>query len=351
MGRVTTSSHSFSTRSHSGVLRQTWRRLAAVLVLAAIMVTAGCGIAAGPEAAPPMKPKTVTIVMGYVPNIQFAPFYVAQKLGYYKAAGLNVKFNFNSETNALQQLSQGSVQFVDSGGDEVLTAGASGLHVRYVMTQYSRFPSALFFLKSSQIKKVADLKGKTIGIPYAFGASYYGLLELLHAGNVPRSSVTIDSIGYTQIQAVAGGKVDAAMGYAPNEPLALRAQGKAVNEFDVYKWANLAGAGIATSDTMIKSHPALVSGFVGATVKGLRYTIQHPARAFAISKAAIPGFTNDALQRQVLNRVITFWKPAGVSLGRMDPSVWKLTAKVLYQFKQIPTKVSAKPYYTNRFVP
>jgi NitT/TauT family transport system substrate-binding protein len=140
------------------------------------------------------------------------------------------------------------------------------------------------------------------------------------------------------------------MGYAPNEPVALRAQGKATGEFDVYKWTNLAGAGIATSDMLIKKNPAIVRGFVGATLKGLRYTLNHPSTAFTISKASIPGFTNDALQRQVLNRVIAFWKPARVPLGRMDPRVWNLTAKVLYQFKQIQ-KVSASKFYTNRFVP
>jgi NitT/TauT family transport system substrate-binding protein len=321
------------------------------VLLAAVLSLAACDVAASPQAAPPAKLTSVTIVMGYIPNIQFAPFYVAQKLGYYKAAGLNVKLNFNTEVNALQQLSQGNVQFADSGGDEVLTAGAHGLHVRYVMTQYSRFPAALFFLKSSHIKKVSDLKGKKIGVPGLYGASYYGLLSLLRANHVPASAVTIQSIGYTQVAAVASGQVAAAMGYAPNDPVSLRAQGKSAGEFDVYKWAYLAGAGIATSDMLIKKNPAVVRAFVGATLKGLRYTLKHPSTAFTISKSSIPGFTNDALQRQVLNRVIAFWKPAGVPLGHMDPRVWNLTAKVLYQFKQIPQRVPASRYYTNRFVP
>jgi putative riboflavin transport system substrate-binding protein len=349
MGRIAKKIQ-ISRLSHSRSDHFAGRRALLGITLAATVALAGCSVAATPQASPP-RLTTVTIVMGYVPNIQFAPFYVAQKLGYYKAAGLKVRFNFNTEPNALQQLSQGSVQFVDSGGDEVLTAGAHGLHVRYVMTQYSRFPAALFFLKTSHLKKVADLRGKKVGIPAAYGASYYGLLALLHANHVPASAVSVQTIGYTQLAAVASGQVTAAMGYAPNEPVALRAQGKPTGEFDVYKWANLAGAGVATSDMLIKKHPSVVRGFVGATLKGLRYALKHPASTFSISKASIPGFTNDALQRQVLSRVITFWKPAKVKLGHMDPGVWNLTAKVLYQFKQIPHKVNAAPYYTNRFVP
>ena len=37
-------------------------------------------------------PRSVTIGLGYIPNVQFTPFYAADKLGYFKAEGLNVKF-------------------------------------------------------------------------------------------------------------------------------------------------------------------------------------------------------------------------------------------------------------------
>ena len=322
----------------------------------AAVILAGTGFVAASRHAPTRQADaaapltTVRVVMGYGADVQFAPFYAAVKLGYYRAAGLNVSFNYATEPNALQLLSSGSVDFVDSGGDEVLAAGAAGLHVKYVMTQYSRFPSALFFLKSSGITKVSDLKGKTIGVPAENGASYYGLLALLGANGVPASSVQIESIGYAQVSEVAAGKVNAAMGYAPNEPVELRSTGKSVGEFDVYHWANIAGAGLATSTSMIAHKPALVRAFVRATLHGLRYTISHPKKAFTISAASIPNLTNLSLQRQVLNRAIDFWKPAGVALGRMDPNVWRKTADVLYRYKVVTKPVTATSYYTNQFV-
>jgi len=292
----------------------------------------------------------VSVVMGYQQNIQFAPFYAAVKNGYYRAAGLKVSFNYTTEPSALQLLSNGSIDFVDSGGDEVLAAGASGLQVKYVMTQYSRFPSALFFRKSSGIRKVSDLAGKSIGIPAEYGASYYGLLALLAANHVPVSKVKIEEIGYFQVAEVADGKVDAAMGYAPNEPIELRSEGKAVGEFDVYHWANIAGAGVATSDSLIAHRPDLVRAFVQATLHGLRFTLAHPKQAFAVSKASIPDFNDPNLQWKILKRTLDFWKPDGVALGRMDPTVWNKTAHVLYRFKIIPKRVAGTEFFTNRFV-
>ncbi len=318
---------------------------------AIMLLLTACAGTGQPDAAAVHKLRTVRVSMGYIPNVQFAPFYVARKLGYYRSAGLKVSFNYQNEPDALTLLSRGSVDFVNSGGDEVLTAGAHGLHVRYVLTQYSRFPSALFFLKSRHIRTVSDLHGKTVGIPAPYGASYVGLLALLAAHHVPQSAVRIETIGYTQVQAVATGHVDAAMGYAPNEPVQLRSEGKAVGEFDVYHSANVAGAGLATNDRLIARRPGLVRAFVQATLRGLRFTLRHPRRAFTISAAQIPGLQNPKLQRQVLDRAIDFWKPVRVPLGHVDPVVWRLTARLLFRFHQVQRAVKHPTrYYTNRFV-
>jgi len=308
------------------------------------------GFVAPSHASRAAKLTTVKVVMGFNPNVQFAPFYAAVQLGYYKAAGLNVSFNYATEPDALRLLAEGSIDFVDSGGDEVLAAGASGLSVKYVLTQYSRFPAALFFLKSSNIKKVKDLRGTTIGVPAETGASYYGLLALLGEGHVPLSSVKIEPINYNQVAEVAAHKVDAAMGYAPNEPVELRHLGKRVGEFDVYRWADIAGAGVATSDSLISKDPKLVRAFVQATLRGMRWTISHPGKAFHFCRKSIPDFTEPSLQRLILDRAIAFWKPAGVPLGHMDPRVWRLTASILLKYKVIPHQVAATGYYTNRFV-
>jgi NitT/TauT family transport system substrate-binding protein len=323
-----------------------------LMVLLVVLGLAGCVTAAPSQAAPPRQHLIpVTVAMGYFRSVQFAPFFVAQARGYYRQAGLDPHFQFTIEPTALRLLSDGKVDFVNSGGDEVLAAGAQGLHVRYVMTQYSRFPAALFFLKSSRIQHVSDLIGKRVGIPGFYGASYIGLRALLQAAHVPYSRVHVEAINFTQVTSVETHKVDAAMGYAMNEPVELRSQGYKVGEFDVYHWANLAGAGIATSDAMIAHHPAVVRAFIAATLHGLRDTLHNYRQALAISARAVPELrANLALQARILKRALHFWQPAGVPLGAMDPHVWALTARVLYEFHQIPHPVTPTNFYTNQFI-
>lgn len=331
------------------------RRAAAAAVVAVVALLAGAlSLTVHGSQTPASRQaalRSVTIAMGYVPDIQFAPYYVALSRGYYRAAGLDIHFNYNIEPTLLKLADQGKVDFVVSGGDEVLAAGAHGLRVTYVMTQYSTFPSALFALQSAGITSPARLRNKTVGIPGQYGASYVGLLTLLHAGGLSTANLSLKSIGYTQAASVAARKVDAAVGYAMNEPLELRSEGYKVSELDIWHWANIAGAGIAAGNSMIANHPAVVRAFVQATLHGLRDTIRSPSAAYAISARIIHLKSNDPLQRAKLQRSIAFWRAEpGHPLGWVDPTIWHNSVDLLYRFKQLPARVSATRFYTNRFV-
>jgi NitT/TauT family transport system substrate-binding protein len=295
---------------------------------------------------------SVTIALGYFPNIQFAPFYVAESKGYYRQVGLDVTFRSGIEPDVLALLSSGKAQFAVAGGDEVLEAGAQGRHVRYVMTQYSRFPTAVFSLKSAGIREPRQLRGHSIGVPGTYGASYLGLLALLRAVGLSTSQVDVKAIGFTQASTLAAHKVDAAVGYATNDVVQLTSRGTPVNEIDVYKYANLAAAGVASSDSEINRHPGLVRAFVQATIRGMRETLAHPAEAYDISARVVTEIkAQPSVQHAILSRSIEFWRPEpGHPLGWVDPAIWQRTADALYRFHQIPRPVKAAPFYTNRFV-
>src|SRR5256886_17582102 len=256
------------------------------------MVLAACGGTAtsnntGSSTATPLK--NVSIGLGYIPNIQFAPFYVAQSKGYYKAAGLNVTFHHGFVNDVIGSMVLGHDNFVFATGDEELVARSKGLKVVDVSTIFQKYPVSLIVPANSPIHTLADLKGHSIGEPGPFGSTYVGLLALLYQAHLTPNDVHIQSIGFTQVAALIGHHVDAVVGYSNNEALQLKKQGFDVRTFAVSDYQPLISNGIVTTEDTLHNKPQLVQNFVQATLRGLKYVIGNPADSVQISKSYVPG--------------------------------------------------------------
>src|SRR4030095_9867264 len=106
------------------------------------------------------------------------------------------------------------------------------------------------------------------------------------------NDVTLDTIGFNQVELLATGKQDVVVGYTANEPIQLKARGIPVTEIRVADYVQLASNGILASEKVIAENPELVRAFVGAFLKGLADTMSNPDEAFEISKAYIPNFAD-----------------------------------------------------------
>src|SRR5688500_10227235 len=98
-----------------------------------LITLAGCSTAPEPQEPPSTK---VTIGLGYKPDVQFAPFYVAANKGYYAAEGLDVTFQNGNVPDLMKVMAAGdeSLQFVAASGDEIIPARVQGIPVLSVMT-------------------------------------------------------------------------------------------------------------------------------------------------------------------------------------------------------------------------
>ena len=293
----------------------------------------------------------IRLPMGYIPNIQYAPFYVAVEKGYFADAGIEIEFDYSFETKGVELVAAGELPFAVISGEQVLLARAQGLPVTYVAAWYQQYPVSVVAKSEANVLVPQDLKGKKIGLPGLFGASYIGLRALLNAGKLTEADVTLDAIGFNQVELMAAGQQDIVVGYAANEPLQLRAQGIAVTELRVADYAQLAANGLLASEKVIAENPDLVRAFVGAFLKGLQYTIDNPDEAFEIGKAYIPNFSElDAdVQKQVLEVSIEQWKTE--RLGFSDPQAWENMQNVLLDMGLIAEPLDLSKAFTNEFVP
>jgi putative riboflavin transport system substrate-binding protein len=318
-----------------------------VLMLGIAFALSGCGSPANGSG----ELTKIRLPMGYIPNIQFAPLYVAIEKGYFREAGIDLEMDYKFETDGVALVGAGDLPLAVVSGEQVLLARAQGLPVTYVAAWYQEYPVSIVAKSELGILIPQDLKGKKIGLPGLFGANYVGLRALLSEARMSESDVTLDSIGFNQVELLATGGQDIIVGYTANEPIQLRARGIPVTEIRVADYVKLASNGILASEKVIAEDPDLVRAFVGAFLKGLADTIANPEEAFRLSEVHIPNFADlDAdVQKQILETSVEQWKAE--RLGYSDPQAWENMQNVLLEAGLIPEKMDLSKAFTNEFVP
>ncbi len=293
---------------------------------------------------------TIRLPMGYIPNVQYAPFYVAVEKGYFRAAGFEIEFDYASETDGIALVGANKLTFSLASGEQVLLARSQGLPVVYVAAWYQQYPIAVVAKKGAGITTPADLRGKKVGLPGLYGANYTGLRALLYAVGIKESDLTLNSIGFNQVEALATGQEQAIVGYIANEPIQLSARGYDIISFRVSDYVELASNGIVTNETTIRNNPDQVRRFVQAFLKGLADTIANPDEAYEISKKYVENLdqAETVVQKQVLNASITLWQAE--TLGLSNPEAWKNMQTVLLGMGAYKDALDISAAFTNNFI-
>jgi NitT/TauT family transport system substrate-binding protein len=341
------------------------RRLAALILLPILaacgggpsaVIPSGClttGAAGGPSAACSTPSASVssthlTVGLGYIPSIQFAPFYLARENGYYRAAGLDVTFQNGNDDTLVTLVGQGAIDIGLSDGTSVIPAVANGLPIRYVTTIYAKLPNIVFAKTSSGIRTVADLKGRKLGTPGKFGSSWIMLQALLGSVGLKTSDVNIQLYpDFGQGGALAQGAIDAATGFVNNEPVQLALAGTPTTVIAVDSILPLPGNGLIAGVATLQDKHAALKAFVAATLRAMAEITADPNSGIAPSLAAAPSLagTDKATLLAVLKATIATWSSdytVAHGAGSIDHSAWQRTATFMVGLKD-GTVASAPP--------
>jgi NitT/TauT family transport system substrate-binding protein len=302
-------------------------------------------VPASSPAPPVAEPVKLTVGLGYIPSVQFAPFYLAQQQGWYADAGLDVEFQNKIDPDLITLVGQGAIDVGIGDGTSVIPAVSQGIPVRYVATIYGKFPSVVFAKASSGITTAADLAGRKIGTPGRYGSGWIMLQALLGSAGLTTDDVEIvEYPDFTQRAAVEQGAVEAATGFANNEPVQLELDGDKAVVLRIDDITPLPGPGLIAGAGTLETKTDAIDAFVTATLRAMAAIVADPEAGLGAAIAAVPelGTARDA-QRAVLDATIDSWsgpvQTAG-GLGAIDRDGWTASIAYLTTLGLVPNPVT-----------
>jgi putative hydroxymethylpyrimidine transport system substrate-binding protein len=298
------------------------------IALAVALLMLALGLAACGEKSEDVTGQTqpLSLTLDFYPNPDHAGIYMAQKLGYFEDAGLDVSIHTPADPAApVKLLAAGQTDLAISYEPEVLLAKEQGLDVLAVGALVNRPLTSMIWLKKSGIGGIAGLRGKTIataGIPYQ--DAY--LKTILGRAKLSPSDVKAVNVGFGLLPAILGGKAQAMLGGFSNiEGVDLRLRGDdpvvtPVDKLGVPSYDELV---LVAQRKRLEEDPQEVRLFLAALARGTAAAAKDPQASAKALLEANPDL-DPKLTRAELAATLPLLNPAreGHPYGYMDPAQW-----------------------------
>jgi putative hydroxymethylpyrimidine transport system substrate-binding protein len=298
-----------------------------------------------------------TLTLDFYPNADHAGIYMAQKLGYFEEAGLNVEIQVPGDPSApLKQVAAGQSDLAISYEPEVMLARDKGLDVVAVGALVGRPLTSLIWLGKSGIKGVGDLRGKTVataGIPYqdAF------LETILSRVKLTPADVKVVNVGFGLVPALLGGSAEAMLGgYSNVEGVDLQARGKnpvitPVDQLGVPTYDELV---FVARKQSLEEDPESIRLFLAALERGTTAAIEQPGAATTAVLEANHDLDPKLTAAEVKATLPLLGPPASDQphpYGFMDPAEWTEFAGWMRDNGLIESLPTAAELLTNAYLP
>lgn len=281
----------------------------------------------------------ITFVPHWVPQAQFAGYFVADELGFYKKRGIDLTIlPGGPKISSSALIQEGKVDFSLMWLSNAIQLRANNIKIVNIAQIVNRSALMLISKKSSGINNPKDMDGKKIGIwggdfqiqPMAFFKKYKLNVKTIMQGN------SINLFFFDGID------VTTAMWY--NEYHTILNSGINENELNKFFFAdyglNFPEEGIYCSEEFYDKNPDLCRHFVEATLEGWKYAFEHPDFAIDvvikhIKKVNLP--VNKSHQQWMLGRMndLMFTSNKLSDFGVLQINDYLLVARKLYEEKLI----------------
>jgi NitT/TauT family transport system substrate-binding protein len=237
-----------------------------------------CAVALAADAAP-ARAETVLNMAVVSRTVFYLPAWMAEKQGFFKAEGLDVRMKvYDSSDPIFVDLKKNDQQIAVASIESVIAEAYKGGKVRIVAGSAKRPPH--FIIAQPEIKTLADLKGKTIGVVSMHEGTTFFISDIAKAGGFRLSDVRVEAVGGspTRQRLLKEKKIDAGL-----QPYPLSYEAEAAGFSNLGPIAKLVPdyqfTSVMVDQDWAKANRAALVGFLRALRKGTEYMFAHPDEA------------------------------------------------------------------------
>jgi len=297
----------------------------------------------------------VTFMAGFTPqaNLPFVGVYVADSLGYFTEAGLDVTIEHSGGgSEHLQLLAAGEVDVTTQDAAVMLERRADpGLPLVSIGLIGQKGQQAFVALEESGIEAPSDWAGRTVGFK---GTPPPDLFAILDAVGVDAADVELVNVGFDP-RALTEGQVDVYPVFKSNEPDTLEGMGFDLNMWEAADYgAPTLGLAYVATETMTSTEPETLSAFMGAVIRGLRYAEEQPAETIDIVMTHVGEGGDAEHQRFILDTELADAHSALTDthgLGWQTTEQWQELRDFLITYGALPEPVDVVDAFTTEFLP
>jgi NitT/TauT family transport system substrate-binding protein len=303
----------------------------------------------------------VTIAIGGAACLCYLPTVLANQLGEFKKAGVDVEMvDFKGGSQSLTAVLGGSADVVSGYFDHCVNLASKGQELKSIVV-YDRYPGFALVVSPKQtdsIKSVKDLANKRIGVSAPGSSTDYFLKFILKKNGVDPNGVGVIGVGLgaSAVAAMEQGSVDAAIMLDPavtllggrNKDLKILVDTRTQKDtIDVFG-GEYPGGALYTKAEWIEKNPKAAQGLVTAIVNTLKWIHSHtPEEIMAKMPDELVG-GDKALYLAALKNTLPMYSET----GRMDPKGAQAVLAVFSQSSPDVAKanIDLSKTYTNQFV-
>jgi NitT/TauT family transport system substrate-binding protein len=307
-----------------------------------------------------IEKRDVHIAVGGQNSFYYLPITIAERQGYFKEEGLNVKISdFAGGAAALRAVVGGSADVVSGAYEHTISLQSKKQYFQAFVAQ-GRLPQIALGVataKAGSIKSYKDLKGLKIGVS-APGSSTHNLVKQLvtQAGLDPNKDVSIIGVGVAAqaVAAMKSGQIDAISNVDPvitklerDNTIKVIADTRTVKGTETVWGAPLPSGVLHAAIEFVQKNPNTVQALANAIVRADKWIAR--ASATDVAKVVPESYLlgDRALYMFSFDKVKEAFSPDGI----ISDAGAKATLKSLAAFDPNikPTEIDLARTYTNEF--